>query len=81
VTPDDLLGGLTDTLGKLADIVTLGRSRYDSDPFVRLSLQRLWITAGNYADAYRTAVGLPSGHRTMVGDARVPQHPGPHAAR
>ncbi len=44
-----------------ADIVTLDRSRYDADPYLRLALQRLWITAGNDADAYRNAAGLPPG--------------------
>lgn len=55
--PAELLAGLVRTLDDLATLAALGRPRYDSDPLVRLAVQRLWITAGNYAEAYRISVG------------------------
>jgi len=60
VTPDELLGGLLRTLDELADLAAHGRQRYDADVLVRLTIQRLWITAGNYAENYRVSAGLES---------------------
>lgn len=59
--PDDSLVGLRRSLDSVAEILSLGRQRYDSDSFVRLALQRLWITIGNYAESYRLEVGLSDG--------------------
>lgn len=49
------------TLQHLCELADQGRERYDSDPVVRLAVQRRWITAGNYAEAYRATVGVAAG--------------------
>lgn len=61
MTAADLLAGLSRTLDHLARLAALGRDRYDADVLVRLALQRLWITAGNYAEAYRVAANVDAG--------------------
>lgn len=61
MTAADLLAGLVRTLDDLARLAGLGRGRYDGDVLVRLAIQRLWITAGNYAESYRAASGIESG--------------------
>lgn len=57
-----LLEQLQEVLATLDELVSLGRERYDTDPLVRWSIQRLWIFAGNRADAHcqtaRVAAGL-----------------------
>ncbi len=58
VTSAELLAGLVRTLDQLTELTELGRERYDTDVLVRLAVQRLWITAGNYAEAYRSAAGV-----------------------
>ena len=57
MTAADLWAGLLRTLEDLAGLAALGRERYDTDPLVRLAVQRLWITAGNYAETYRASIG------------------------
>lgn len=59
----ELLVGLTRTIEQIAGLAELGRRRYDEDVLVRLAVQRLWITAGNYAEAYRAAVGAAPGEQ------------------
>lgn len=61
MTAADLLAGLSRTLEHLSRIAALGRDRYDGELLLRLAIQRLWITAGNYAEAYRVAAGLEAG--------------------
>lgn len=36
---------LREVLGTLDELVGLGRERYDTDPLIRWSIQRLWIFA------------------------------------
>jgi len=48
-------------LEHLFQLAVSGRERYDTDVLVRLAVQRLWITAGNYAEAYRAAAGIQTG--------------------
>jgi hypothetical protein len=43
------------------DSRALGVERYDADVLARPSIQRLWITVGNYAEAYRLAAGIATG--------------------
>lgn len=57
----ELLAGLRRALDQIAGLAGLGRDRYDADVLVRLAIQRLWITVGNYADAYRAAAGIEAG--------------------
>jgi hypothetical protein len=61
VTGPELLVALLGTLDELADLVELGRQRWDADRLVRLAVQKLWIDAGNYAEQYRMAVGIAAG--------------------
>lgn len=61
MTAADLLAGLSRTLEHLARLAALGRDRYDAELLLRLAIQRLWITAGNYAEAYRVAAGVEAG--------------------
>lgn len=61
MTATELLHGLIRTLGEIGDLARLGRARYDADVLVRLAVQRLWITAGNYAEAYRSTVDAAPG--------------------
>lgn len=63
MTPAELRVGLLHTLEELAGLAALGRKRYEDDMLVRLAVQRLWITAGNYAEAYRAAVGAEAGQQ------------------
>lgn len=57
MTVAELRSGLLRTLEHLSELADLGRERYDDDVLVRLAVQRLWITAGNYAEAIRVASG------------------------
>lgn len=33
---------------------------WEADELLRLTIERRWITAGNYAESYRLAMGLPA---------------------
>ena len=57
----ELLAGLSQTLDQIGQVLEMGRDRYARDPFIRLSLQRLWISVGNLAEQYRLAAGLADG--------------------
>jgi hypothetical protein len=63
VTAADLLAGLHRTLDYIADVAALGRERYDADRLVRWAIQRLWITVGNYAEAYHVAADIQAGEQ------------------
>lgn len=45
----------------LAELVQLGRERYDADRLVRWSIERLWILAGNLAEVHCQATGMSTG--------------------
>lgn len=57
----ELLAGLRRALDQLAGLAELGRNRYDADVLMRLAIQRIWISVGNYAEAYRLSVGVAPG--------------------
>lgn len=61
MTAAELRRGLLRTLEQISDLAGHGRDRYDADVLVRLAIQRLWITAGNYAEALRVASGAELG--------------------
>lgn len=63
MTVVELRNGLLRTLEHLSNLAGLGRARYDDDIMVRLAIQRLWITAGNYAEALRVAAGDAKGEQ------------------
>jgi uncharacterized protein with HEPN domain len=45
-------------LDAIAELVGRGREAWEADQLIRLSIERRWITAGNYAESYRVAAGL-----------------------
>lgn len=55
------LDQLREILGALDELVGLGRERFDADRLVRWSIERLWIFAGNLADAHCDTTGVPAG--------------------
>ena len=56
-----LLGELAQVLGQLGELVANGREAFDSDPRQRWSIERLWIYAGNLAEAHCRAEGIDDG--------------------
>jgi hypothetical protein len=52
---------LVTTLEQLGQIFPLDKADWDSRLVVRLAVERLWITAGNLAEAYRLGSGIESG--------------------
>ena len=52
---------LREVLEALAELVQLGRERYDADRLVRWSIERLWILAGNLAEVHCQGTGMPTG--------------------
>jgi uncharacterized protein with HEPN domain len=61
VTPADLLAGLVRALEDIQAVAAKGRRNYDTDRLTRLAIQRLWISAGNYAEEYRRHMNLGAG--------------------
>jgi uncharacterized protein with HEPN domain len=59
--PSSHFVALLDTLTHIDTVVTLGEVRYLSDPAARLSLQRLWICAGEAAHRHCAAAGIDDG--------------------
>ncbi len=58
---DETLDALVATLDHLRRLLPDNRATWDQDPVVRLAVERLWITAGNLAEAYRIMMGIPAG--------------------
>jgi hypothetical protein len=50
---------LQEVLANLQELVGLGHERYQADRLVRWSFERLWVFAGNLADAYCAETGVP----------------------
>lgn len=61
MTTDEVLDALVATLEQLRQILPGDKARWDSDVLVRLAVERLWITAGNLAEAYRIEGGIAVG--------------------
>lgn len=61
MNPAELLGALPTTLVRIQQIAPDSKTSWDTDEVRQLAIERLWITAGNLAEAYRKAVGLPAG--------------------
>ncbi len=55
------LDALASILDQIAELLGLGRERYDSDVTVRLAIQRLWIAAGESARLYCGSTGSEIG--------------------
>jgi hypothetical protein len=58
VRPAELLTGLARELDAIAELVARGREAWETDELIRLSVERRWIIAGNYAESYRLAAGV-----------------------
>lgn len=58
---DEALAELIGTLGQLRQLLPRNKAIWDRRPVVRLAVERLWITAGNLAEAYRVEQGIASG--------------------
>lgn len=58
---DEALAELLATLGQLRQLFPSDKATWDRQPVVRLAVERLWITAGNLAEAYRIERGIASG--------------------
>lgn len=60
MTAAALLAGLRRTLAKIVQLVPASRDAWTRDRVRQLAVMKLWIDAGNYADAYRRAIGVPN---------------------
>ncbi len=56
MTGDELLSALIETVEQLIAVVPSEKTGWDAEPLLRLAVERLWITAGNVAEAYRRDV-------------------------
>src|SRR5665213_155328 len=61
MTADEALDTLVATLEHLRRILPDDKATWDSEVLVRLAVERLWITAGNLAEAYRIERGIVAG--------------------
>ena len=61
MTADELLDTLVATLERLRQILPGDKATWDSEVLVRLAVERLWITAGNLAEAYRIERDIAAG--------------------
>lgn len=68
MTADEVLDALVTTLEELRRIFPGEKDAWDSEVLVRLAVERLWITAGNLAEAYRIEdrAGARGRRRTVV---------------
>jgi uncharacterized protein with HEPN domain len=57
----DYLKQLQATLRRIADLVPGTLADWQADELLRLAIERLWITAGNLAEAHRIATGADTG--------------------
>jgi uncharacterized protein with HEPN domain len=57
----DYLKQLQATLRRSADLVPGTLADWQADELLRLAIERLWITAGNLAEAHRIATGVDTG--------------------
>lgn len=55
---DEDLDQLETVLARIGELVGLGRRRFDEDDLVRLSMERLWVYAGNLAERHRLDLGV-----------------------
>lgn len=56
-----LLDQLVEVLEQIGDLLPDDRDGWDDDVRTRLAVERLWITAGNVAEAHRITAGLDVG--------------------
>jgi hypothetical protein len=58
VNADEALGTLIATPEQIRQLLPPDKAAWDRDPVIKLAIERLWITAGNLAEAYRTEAGI-----------------------
>ena len=61
MTALETLQALLDALGQLKAILPQDKRSWDNQLLARLAVERLWITAGNLAEVYRTKQDIPMG--------------------
>jgi hypothetical protein len=61
VTADEALDSLIATLEQLQRTLPADKNDWEEQPVTRLAVERLWITAGNLAEAYRIDQGIAVG--------------------
>ena len=61
MTSEALLEALVGVLVQIQSLIPRDKQAWADDEMLRLALERLWITAGNLAEAYRLAADVPSG--------------------
>ncbi len=61
MTADEAIQALILTLEQLREIFPAEKSDWDDQSLLRLAVERLWITSGNLAEAYRLERGVASG--------------------
>ncbi len=61
MTPEESLVELRVVLEQLRRLLPTDKAGWDRDLVVRLAAERLWISAGNLAEAYRIARGIGPG--------------------
>ena len=59
MNPADLLAGLRRTLIEITNRTPSTRELWDENRVLQLAMMKLWIDAGNYAEAYRKAPSVP----------------------
>jgi hypothetical protein len=60
VNAGELLAAIRRTLGEITQLVPESRDAWDENRLLPLAVMKLWIDAGNYAELYRSAIGLPT---------------------
>ncbi|MDP9021428.1 MAG: hypothetical protein M3N57_01745 [Actinomycetota bacterium] len=56
-----LVDQLVEVLEQISDLLPDDRDVWDDDVRTRLAVERLWITAGNVAEAHRVTAGIDAG--------------------
>jgi uncharacterized protein with HEPN domain len=78
------LGQLQQVLSRIGELTAVGRQRFDEEDVIRLSIERLWVYAGNLAERHRLDLGLGVGiepwselyaYRNLLAHARPGQVP------
>jgi hypothetical protein len=59
VSPEDLLSGLRQTLIEISQRRPTNVDQWNESRVLQLAVMKLWIDAGNYAELYRRAIGVP----------------------
>ncbi len=73
MTADEVLVALAAALEQPRQVLPDDETVWDNDVLVRLAVERLWIAAGNLAEAYRIEEGIVAGS-----SPEVEERPGKH---